>query len=440
MIFETKAIFVCDALTLLERLPSSTVTLAYVDPPWDAQPATGRYGTEPIDNPCIEFLSKVVQQVHRLLTNNGSLFVHWSAVSQCDMRLIANQVFGEQPKYEIIWHKKGALHQSRSGPKVDNELILVYGKSNDFIYNPVVRPLSSEEVSRYAQKDKRGVYRMVDLTVPSERSGACFIWRGYELPPQRSWRFTQSKLEALAQEELIHFPVSTGLPRLKQYLNENASVELGTTWNDIPFLVRGRERTGYPCQRPHVLMERIIKLASNKKDLVLDPFFGPGTALVAAQSLGRQWWGADNSTEAHQITVMRLLEVCGLKAERDFAVFKEADVIKHPIVHATYKGVIESVSGIAKLQQDMDSLNNHLLSLRKSMNIGENDDEQQVEEVIKRMENWISMTTANQLASVDAYISIVCSWLTGWERLDKASQSFLPQAERNVSMKMRHGV
>lgn len=62
------------------------------------------------------------------------------------------------------------------------------------------------------------------------------------------------------------------------------------------------------------------------------------------------------------------------------------------------------------------------------MNIGE-DDEERVEKAIKQMQHWITTTVANQSKSADSYIGVVCSWLTGWEQLDKASQSFLPQAE-----------
>ena len=69
------------------------------------------------------------------------------------------------------------------------------------------------------------------------------------------------------------------------------------TWNDVP-IAAGKERTGYPTQKPLALLERIIKASSNLNDLVLDPFCGCATALVAAEKLERQWIGIDLSPKA----------------------------------------------------------------------------------------------------------------------------------------------
>ena len=156
MIFDTNAIFACDALTLLERLPSDTVTLTYLDPPWNTRSGFSRETAEAVkasDEQYAVYLSKVVQQVRLLLKNNGSLFVNWSSISPLDVRLVMNQAFGEQPKYEITWHKKGPHCRAAKTPRVDNEFILVYTKSDEFIYNPYFRPLFPEETSMYAQKD-----------------------------------------------------------------------------------------------------------------------------------------------------------------------------------------------------------------------------------------------------------------------------------------------
>jgi DNA modification methylase len=109
MNLETNTLFFCDALILLERLPSEAVTLAYLDPPWctgscfEWNTAKSR---ELSEDQHASYLSKVVQQVCRILTNEGSLFVHWSITSPLDVRLVMNQAFGEQPKYEITWPKK----------------------------------------------------------------------------------------------------------------------------------------------------------------------------------------------------------------------------------------------------------------------------------------------------------------------------------------------
>lgn len=431
MNFETNSLFACDALILLERLPSEVVTLAYLDPPWNTGSGLAwntAKSRELPDEQYAVYLSKIVQQVRRILIDEGSLFVHWSPMSPLDVRLVMNQAFGDQPKYEITWRMKRLGNFARKGLKVDNEFILVYSKADAPIFNRVFRPLSSEEKSRYHLKDKRGPYRAAELTVPFDRPTAQFIWRGCQPPPRRSWRFPLDKLEALAQDNRIHFPSPGGSPRLKQYLDDNPGVEIGTTWEDIPSVIPSHERTGYAIQTPLVLMERIVQLASNAGDQLLDPFCGSGTTLVAAQSLGRHWWGADSSVESHQITMDRLATTYSLEARKDYVVLTEVAVMERPVVDASYRDVIASIAEIAKLQRETSALTDHLLSLKKLMNIGE-DDEERVEKAIEEMEHWITTSVANQSKSVDSYIGVVCSWLTGWERLDRASQSFLPQAE-----------
>ena len=73
-------------------------------------------------------------------------------------------------------------------------------------------------------------------------------------------------------------------------------------WSDIAVAVRSsRERLGYPTQKPVALLKRIIKASSNKGDIILDPFCGCGTALVAAHELDRSWIGIDINKEAFNV-------------------------------------------------------------------------------------------------------------------------------------------
>ncbi len=437
MNLQANALFACDALVLLERLPSEAVSLAYLDPPWntssdsklnidsESQLNTAK-SRESSDEQYALYLSKVVQQIGRVLTSDGSLFVHWSPASPMDMRLIMNQAFGDQPKYEITWPRKRNV--AMKGPRATHEYITVYCKSDAYIYNRIFRPLSTEEKAGYRQRDNRGLYLQTDLTVPSDRPAAQFVWRGYQLPARRAWRFPLDKLEALALDDLIHFPPVGGLPRLKRYLDDHAGVEVDMIWKDIPSVVPRSERLGFAIQKPVGLMERIVQLASNEGDQVLDPRCGSGTTLIAAHSLGRHWWGADSSPESNRITIDRLAATCGLEAKGGYAIFTEADVMELPVEDITYRDVIPNIAEIAKLQQDVSDLTYYLLALKRMMNIDE-DDEEGLEKAIEQMEHWITVSVANQSKSLDSYISVVTSWLTGWERLDTASQSFLPQAE-----------
>src|SRR4051794_36240436 len=98
-------------------------------------------------------------------------------------------------------------------------------------------------------------------------------------------------MERLEREGRLVYSKKSGMVYQKRYLDESKGVALSSWWDDIDML-RGissaKERLGYPTQKPLALLERIIKTSSNENDIVLDAFCGCGTALVAAQNLGRQ--------------------------------------------------------------------------------------------------------------------------------------------------------
>jgi hypothetical protein len=187
-------------------------------------------------------------------------------------------------------------------------------------------------------------------------------------------------------------------------------------------------------------MERIIQLASNEGDQLLDPFCGTGTTLVAAQRLKRNWWGIDNSLDAYQITLKRLLTTNNLQFNKDYDVLNASEVLELPIVsNSVYIDLIKRVSEITKLknetvrlQQSVDKLTDFVFNIKKQMNISDDDnDSERVEDVIKQIEDWITQSISYQSVSIDDYIRSVCLWLTTdrWQQLDVNSQSFLPQAE-----------
>ena len=98
-------------------------------------------------------------------------------------------------------------------------------------------------------------------------------------------------------------------------------------WSDLPELnSQAAERLGYPTQKPLALLERIIQASSNPGDLVLDPFCGCGTAVVAAQKLGRQWIGIDITHVA--ITVMKRRLIDTFEPDPDFTIIGEPTTVE----------------------------------------------------------------------------------------------------------------
>jgi hypothetical protein len=140
-----------------------------------------------------------------------------------------------------------------------------------------------------------------------------YEWMGFPYPV-KGWRYETATMQKLHDEGRIYYPKDkqgnfdfTKRPRLKRYLDEQKGTLLGDVWTDIQNVqAHSKERIGYPTQKPEALLERIINMASNEGDIVLDPFLGGGTTVAVADRLNRQWIGIDSSVSAIKVTQFRL--------------------------------------------------------------------------------------------------------------------------------------
>lgn len=132
----------------------------------------------------------------------------------------------------------------------------------------------------------------------------------------RVWRWTKERMQEAYEKGLVIQTKPGAVPALKRYLDEQEGVPVDSIWSDIPPIQsQSTERLGYPTQKPLALLERIINASSNLNDIVLDAFCGCGTALVAAENLGRQWIGIDVSPTACRVMAKRLRDVCKLRED-----------------------------------------------------------------------------------------------------------------------------
>jgi hypothetical protein len=233
----TKGLYRCHALDLLERIEPGKIGLVYLDPPWltfssrDEETKTARK--------LLLLYARVCEQSRRVLADSGSLILHINVDWVGEMSALLNEIFG--PKNFVdsyVWQQHG--------PRVDSfvpgryyTVLLHYRKSENFVFHPPMMPLSKEERSRYRNDDPRGPYMLVDLTGSNAYRTLQYEWKGYRLPPNRSWRYSQSRLDQLDAEGLIYHPQHRGTPRLKQFLSDKAEeVPVGSIWSDIPSPLR----------------------------------------------------------------------------------------------------------------------------------------------------------------------------------------------------------
>lgn len=204
-----------------------------------------------------------------------------------------------------------------------HDVLLFYTKGEGAVWNPVRLPHDPEYLRRFRRQDPDGRrWTDADLTAKGLQGGGY----DYEYKGVRSlWRVPLETMQRLDAEGRLHFTYDrSGRPkgiRLKRYLDELPGVPVQDVITDIPPVnSQAKERLGYPTQKPVALLERIIQASSNPGDVVLDPFCGCGTALVAAEKLGRGWIGIDITHLAITLIQARLRQEFGLEAGRDYEV------------------------------------------------------------------------------------------------------------------------
>jgi site-specific DNA-methyltransferase (adenine-specific) len=249
------------------------------------------------DSPLMAYLAMMavrLVELHRVLRDTGSLYLHCDPTASHYLKLVLDAVFGaENFRNEIVWNRTTPKGLAFTRFASNHDIILVYQRGQQAIWNAAYLPHSEEYLQRYNLLDEATGRRFqaTSLLNPNKnRPNLTYEFGGHE----KVWRWTRERMEEAAAAGLIYFPPGGGVPREKRFLDEQEGVPISDVWTDIPPLnSQAQERLGYPTQKPRALLERIIAASSNEGDVVLDPFCGCGTAVDAAEKLGRRWIGID---------------------------------------------------------------------------------------------------------------------------------------------------
>jgi DNA modification methylase len=257
-------------------------------------------------------------ELHRVLKPTGSLYLHCDPVASHYLKLMLDKVFGPTRfRNEITW-KRTSAHSDARKYGCNADTLLFYTMTDDYSWASQYTTHSAEYLSRFRQKDADGrLWADFDLSAKGLSGGGY----DYEYRGVRSlWRCPIETMQRLDEEGRLHFTSRGGI-RLKRYQEDTPGVPLQSIWEDIsPINSQAAERMGYPTQKPLALLERVINASSNPGDVVLDPFCGCGTAVVAAEKLGRQWIGIDVTYIALDLMISRLTGDFDLKRGVDYDV------------------------------------------------------------------------------------------------------------------------
>ena len=228
-----------------------------------------------------------LQELHRVLKRTGSIYLHCDSNASHYLKIVLDDIIiAENFRNDIRWKRqpvRGAKATSRQFARTSDS-ILFYSKSSDYTWHRQYKPYDEDFIRAKFRPDAHGrLFRDCDLGDYSEESIARFEAQGRI------------------------YITSKGKKRLIRYLDEERGEALGDFWPDPASVnARAAERLGYPTQKPETLLERIISASSNEGDIVLDPFCGCGTALVAAEKLNRRWIGIDITPLATSLMKWRL--------------------------------------------------------------------------------------------------------------------------------------
>lgn len=256
-------------------------------------------------------------EMKRILKPTGSIYLHCDPTANHYLKTMMDAVFGEkQFRNEIVWHRiQGAGKRTQHKPISygrSTDHILFYAKSDDcyFDINSDLVPMSRDYIATFKWKDKKGRYtRRSPFNSPGQgaRPNQCYEYKGFYPPHSSGWNVTLDTLKRMDADGDLEF--ANG--RVYRKLRLKEGIPANNLWSDIkPAL--GKERLGYPTQKPLALLERIVKTSSNQNDIVLDPFCGCATTCVAAEKLGRQWVGIDISPKAVELVKLRLEKEVGV--------------------------------------------------------------------------------------------------------------------------------
>ncbi len=258
-----------------------------------------------------------LQELRRVLKPTGSLYLHCDPTASHYLKVLLDMVFGaENFSNAITWKRSDTHNDAKKQFPATSDQLLFYRKKFGNTFNSqhvghaeqtlkdwyaflefpdgTTRRMTKVEKETQIIPPNTRRFNADNMASPNPRPNLMYAYKGYPYPP-KGWRYSLETMQKLDEEGKLLFPSKQdGRIMLKRYLDEQAGATVGDVWTDISQIRSSMaERMGYPTQKPLALLERIINASSNPGDVVLDPFCGCGTAIAAAQKLGRKWIGID---------------------------------------------------------------------------------------------------------------------------------------------------
>jgi adenine-specific DNA-methyltransferase len=313
-----------DVLRVLTRVPEfarhyrGKVKLIYLDPPFNTGTTFEHYDDWMEHSTWLSFMRDRLLLAKELLSHDGSIWMHWDDVEIHRMRLVMDEVFGSANFVaSVIWEKTYAPRNDAKQFSTSHDQMLVYSRQPSWITNRLSRTEDNNSGYKNPDNDERGSWMSGDYTSNKTRDERPNLWYpihrpgdGAEIWPAQhlTWRYQEATHEENERNNKVWWGKDglNTVPRLKRFLSEVPEVVPQTVWAHVDVghtdSAKKEMKALFPqlsslfsTPKPERLLERIIHIASNPGDIVLDCFAGSGTTAAVAQKMGRRWVTAELS-------------------------------------------------------------------------------------------------------------------------------------------------
>ena len=316
------------ALKALESKYAGQVKCIYIDPPYNTGSAFEHYDDNLEHSQWLHLIRPRLEILWRLLADEGSIWISIDDDEQAYMKVLCDELFGrEHFVSSMIWQKRTSPDM-RAVISDGHEYILLYAKNRESfkrVRNKL--PLSAEQASNYKNPDHdpRGDWTSADYTAQGYRPNQMYEittpgGAKYTPPEGKCWKNIEEVfLQQVAENRIWFGPDGLSMPRRKTFLSEHEGVIPWTWWTNKEvghnqeakkeiISLFGAENV-FDTPKPERLIERIIHIATNPGDLVLDSFLGSGTTAAVAHKMGRRYIGIEMGSHAYTHCKVRLDKV-----------------------------------------------------------------------------------------------------------------------------------
>jgi adenine-specific DNA-methyltransferase len=298
-------------LKALERDYTGKIRCIYIDPPYNTKSCFTHYDDSMEHSMWLNMMKERLVILQRLLTEDGSIWISIDDDECHYLKVLCDEIFGRKNFVaNVIWEKKNSVYQKSNRLANVHDHILVYSK-NANIWRPRLLPRTQEMNAKYKNPDEdpRGPWMADNLTVgmskdqrPNQYYALIDPASGNVFWPstRRVWSYIPKSMEKLVKEKRIIFPKDPSKkPSLKRFLGELQDgvlpksfwslVECGSNSEAKKEILTFNARDVFETPKPEKLIQRILSIATNCEDIVLDCFAGSGTTGAVAHKMGRRW-------------------------------------------------------------------------------------------------------------------------------------------------------